>query len=133
MPAFLAGATLSATVGMGENVLWKVPPTMKAVQGKGGILLTFPAACVPDSPDDMVMRYSVAVRRADDGREVASRDFVTEFYLGREYLRNTYQFLFEAERLPANVACTFAVKAVDFFGNESVPIVSEPVAFRRCL
>lgn len=130
-PVFPAEASVSAVVGMGENVLWKVPPTMKAVQGKGGVLLTFPAAVVPDAPDDMVMRYEIVAQRADDGTEIARKDCFTEFYLGREYLKNTYQFLFEAERLVADVPCTYRVRAVDFFGLKSLPLVSAPVLFHR--
>ena len=129
-PFFPAEASVAANVGMGENVFWKVPPNRKAVQGKGGIVLTFPAADI-DSGEDMVMCYEATATRADDGQEVATQKFFTEFFMGRRYMRNTYEVLFDAERLPEGVPCRFTVRAVDFFDRKSEPIVSEPIAFKR--
>ena len=60
-----------------------------------------------------------------------ARKFYTEFFMGRRYMRNTYEVLFDAERLPEGEPCRFAVRAVDFFDRKSSPIVSEPIAFRR--
>ena len=129
-PAFPAGATVVANVGMGENVFWKVPPNMKAVQGNGGIVLTFPAA-EPRGVDDMVMCYEAVARREDDGSTIAQRKFYTEFFLGRRYMRNLCEYLFESDALADGVECTFEVCAVDFFGNRSAPVRSRPIVCRR--
>ena len=129
-PVFPSGAKVVANVGMGENVFWKVPPNKKAVQGNGGIALTFPAA-EPRGTDDMVMCYEAVARRTDDGSEIAQRKFYTEFFLGQRYMRSLCEYLFESEALVDGVECTFEVCAVDFFGNRSAPLRSRPIVCRR--
>ena len=129
-PVFPSGAKVVANVGMGENVFWKVPPNKKAVQGAGGIVLTFPAA-EPRGTDDLVMCYEAVARRADDGTELAKRKFYTEFFMGRRYMRNLYEYLFEADALAGETKCVFDVCAIDFFGNRSDAITSGPVSCRR--
>ena len=131
-PVFPADAKVCVNVGMGENAFWKVPPNMKAVQGKGGIVLTFPAAKV-EGGEDAVLRYDVVARRADDGREVGKMKITTEFFMGPRFMRDTVEGLFDAERLPEGVPCRFSVCAVDCFEKRSRAIVSEPIAFRRYL
>ena len=131
-PSFPAGASVAANVGMGENVFWKVPPNKKAVQGNGGIVLTFPAANI-DSGEDMVMCYEAIATRTDDGKEAAKQRFYTEFFMGKRYMRNNYEFLFDAEKLPDGVPCRFEIRAIDFFKKKSQPIFSEPIAFKRYL
>ena len=129
-PTFPSGAAVVANMGMGENAFGRILPNRKSIQGKGGIVLTFPAATVQAS-DDMVMRYNVETVRADSGEKVADMCFYTDFHRGRSYLQSRYEFLFPAEKLPDDVPCRFAVRAEDFFGNVSAPIVSEAIAFRN--
>ena len=129
-PVFPSGAKVVANVGMGENVFWKVPPNKKAVQGAGGIVLTFPAA-EPRGTDDLVMCYEAVARRADDGTELAKRKFYTEFFMGRRYMRSLCEYLFEADALASETKCVFDVCAIDFFGNRSDAITSGPVSCRR--
>ena len=129
-PVFPADAKVAANVGMGENVFWKVPPNKKAVQGAGGMVLTFPAA-EPRGTDNLVMCYEAVARRADDGAELAKRRFYTEFFMGRRYMRNLYEYLFEADALAGETKCVFDVCAIDFFGNRSDAITSGPVSCRR--
>lgn len=131
-PFFPASAKLAANIAMGENVLARMPLSMNAAQGNGGVLLTFPSADV-DSPDDMVMYYEASAVRADDARCVSTRKFFTEFYRGREYLRGMCEHLFAAEDLPEGVPCRFEVRAVDFFGKKSSPLISQVIAFKRYL
>ena len=129
-PAFACGAAVSANVGMGENVFWKVPPNKTAVQGKGGIVLTFPAA-EAGGADNLVMYYDVTALKAGDGTKVASRRFATDFFRGRRYMHGLCEYLFEDKRLEDGGEYAFEVRAVDFFGNVSEPIRSAPAAFRR--
>ena len=129
-PVFASGAEVVANVGMGENVFWKVPPNRKAIQGKGGIVLTFPAA-EPRGADDMVMCYEATALNAADGSRLAQRRFYTEFFLGRRYMRNLCEYLFESDAIADGARCVFEVCAEDFFGNKSSPIRSRPVKCRR--
>lgn len=128
-PLFPSSAVLAANIAMGENVLARMPLSMNAARGNGGVLLSFPAADV-DSPDDMVMYYEATAVRADDSGQVATRKFFTEFYRGRRYLQGMCEHLFPAEDLPEGVPCRFEVRAVDFFGRRSAPLISRPVAFK---
>ncbi len=129
-PAFHPDARVAANVGMGENVFWKVPPNKKAVQGDGGIVLTFPAA-EPRGVDDMVMCYEAVALKADDGSQLAKRMFYTDFFRGSRYMNATCEYLFESKALVDGTDCVFEVCAVDFFGKKSGTIRSRPITIRR--
>ena len=129
-PVFADGARVVANVGMGENVFWKVPPNKKAVQGNGGIVLTFPAA-EPRGVDDMVMCYEATALKADDGSQLAKRIFYTDFFRGSRYMNATCEYLFESKVLVDGTDCVFEVCAVDFFGKKSGVIRSSPITIRR--
>ena len=111
-------------------MFWKVPPNKKAVQGAGGMVLTVPAAEACGA-DNMVMCYEVTARRVDDGTPLAKKLFYTEFFRGRRYMRGMCEYLFESAAIENDMKCTFEVCAIDFFGNRSGTICSEPVACRR--
>ena len=129
-PAFPSGAKVVANVGMGENVFWKVPLNKKAVQGDGGIVLTFPAA-EPRGVDDMVMCYEATALKADDGSQLAKRTFYTDFFRGSRYMSAMCEYLFESKTLVDGTDCVFEVCAVDFFGKKSGAIRSGPITIRR--
>ena len=130
-PCFPAGASVAVNIGMGENVFWKVPIGKKeAIQGNGGIVLTFPSASI-DSTEDLVLKYEAVAVRADDGSEVAKENIPTDFFRGPCYMKKAYEHLFPAEKLPEGVPCRFVVRASDCFDRWSEPITSQPIAFKR--
>ena len=133
-PRFPTGARVAVNIGMGENVFWTVPPNKNAIQGKGGIVVSFPAACVTGG-DNQVMYYEVTVTEAASGKAVTTKKCYTEFYLDRDHARNTYEYLIDAEKdkLPEGVPCVYTVRPVDFFETKGSAIVSAPIAFRRFL
>ena len=77
------------------------------------------------------MCYEAVARRADDGTELAKRKFYTEFFMGRRYMRNLCEYLFEDKAITSETKCVFDVCAIDFFGNRSDAITSGPVSCRR--
>jgi predicted phosphodiesterase len=130
-PVFPAGARVSANLGMGEHTLLKMPLSMDAGRGEGGVLLSFPAAGMPTAGDDMVMYYEVTAVGADDGKEAAKRNFYTQFYRGASYTAGMMDFLFGEKDLTDGGAYRFQVRAVDFFGKKSSPLISDKVTFKR--
>lgn len=129
-PEFPAGAFVAANIGMGENVFWKVPPNRKAMQGDGGVVLSFPAAD-PRGPDDMVMYYEATAKRADDGTPLGQRKFFTDFFRGPLYMERFCEYLFEPKKIAPGTECVFEVCAVDFFGNRSSAVRSAPITLKR--
>ena len=128
-PYFAKGARVEVNIGMGETVFWKVPTGKAAIQGRGGVVLTFPAAGI-DSTEDLVLKYEATAVRADDGTEVAKENIPTDFFRGSLYAKRAYEHLFPAEKLPEGVPCRFVVRASDCFDKWSEPITSQPIAFK---
>ena len=51
--------------------------------------------------------------------------------MGRRYMRNLCEYLFESSAIENGMKCTIDVCAVDFFGNRSSMISSTPIRCRR--
>lgn len=125
-PFFAPGSRAAVNTAMSADTL-VLPIPAKCMKGEeDGVLVSFPAARLRRD-DDWVMYYEVAACRADTGAEVAQTEVYTEFYLGAGRMKNSYDCLFEAKKLPKDVPCRFRVRAVECFGRKSAPLETEAI------
>jgi predicted phosphodiesterase len=125
-PFFAPGSRAVVNTVMSANTLvLPIPP--KDLKGEeDGILVSFPAARL-SKDDDWVMYYEVTAYRTDTDEEAAQMKIYTEFYLGAGRMKNAYDCLFEAKKLPKDVPCRFRVCAMECFGKKSEPLETEAI------
>lgn len=132
LPAFAPDAKVTVNRSMCADSLGSIPPKRRPDWNKvkGGILVSFDAAIAP-SEENRVMRYDIKVVREDDGKEVLTEKLFTEFYLAPSRMRNAYDFIIDAEKIPLDVPCKCIVTAYDCLERKcGNPLASKSITLR---
>lgn len=86
--------------------------------------VSFPAAAVA-SETDMVHDYRITAFDPETGNTLDTQLLFSEFYLGRNHMRESYTAPFATAKLQAPLKCRFEVRALSDFGAESDAISTD--------